>query len=226
MTESPGHVTWSQQQTSNSLPRFIEGKIFISNPHRSVKDKELYDIFNVYGQIRSYQVAIDNGWHRGFGFVQFLTQESADHAIQEVNGMMMKHKKVRVARYVPRKERNRDQILNQCNTNIYVDGLCQDFSRQELVDTCQTFGKIVSAVVMSGDSGNCQGFGFIRFKTHDAAAQAIKALNGCSINDRPIHCSWAQTKEEALKKEDKKRIFAQPKEKRVARIEPDHSHEP
>ena len=36
----------------------------------------------------------DNSGSRGFGFVHFDTQESADTAIKKVNGMLLNDKKV------------------------------------------------------------------------------------------------------------------------------------
>jgi len=41
------------------------------------------------------QVVLDeNGMSKGYGFVHFETQESADMAIQKVNGMLLNEKKV------------------------------------------------------------------------------------------------------------------------------------
>ena len=41
------------------------------------------------------QVVLDeNGMSKGYGFVHFETQKSADMAIQKVNGMLLNEKKV------------------------------------------------------------------------------------------------------------------------------------
>ena len=39
-------------------------------------------------------VTDENGVSKGYGFVHFETQESADMAIQKVNGMLLNDKKV------------------------------------------------------------------------------------------------------------------------------------
>ena len=76
-----------------------------------------------------------------------------------------------MGKFIPRKERNQDQGLNQRYTNVYVKNFGEDFDYEKLVTTFEKFGKIVSAVVMMDDGGKCKGFGFVSFESHDAAAK-------------------------------------------------------
>lgn len=52
----------------------------------------LYDVFE--WQLSALQVATDENGSKGYGFVHFETQESADMAIQKVNQMLLQDKKV------------------------------------------------------------------------------------------------------------------------------------
>ena len=58
------------------------------------------------------------------------------------------------------------------------------------------YGSIVNAAVMIDENGKSRSFGFVNFVSHDAAAKAVKEVNGSSINGCTIHCSQAQKKEE------------------------------
>ena len=45
------------------------------------------------------------GNSKGYGFVHFETQDTADNAISKVNGMLLNDKKVYVSKWISRKER-------------------------------------------------------------------------------------------------------------------------
>ena len=84
---------------------------------------------------------------------------------------------------------NQEQYLNQGYTNVYINNFGEDFDTKRLLRVSETFGKIVSAVVLSDDDGKCQGLGFIKFDTHDAATLAVEGINGSVINGSPIYCA-------------------------------------
>ena len=100
-----------RSQRDSSLRRSGVGNVFIKNLDGSIDNKALYDIFSGFGKILSCKVMMnyDNSLSKGYGYVQFDTQESADLAIEKVNGILLKDKRVYVSKFIPRKERNQDQ---------------------------------------------------------------------------------------------------------------------
>lgn len=191
----PMRIMWSQRDPS--LRRSGVGNIFIKNLDKSIDNKALYDTFSAFGNILSCKVVLDDeGQSKGYGFVHFETQESADMAIDKVNGMLLNDKKVYVGKFIARKERMKELGHHTRFTNVFVKNFGDDFTDDQLVETFSLFGKIVSAVVMKDDKGRGRGFGFVSYDDHEAASKAVEEMNGKMINGRPVYVNRAQKKKE------------------------------
>ena len=63
-------------------------RIYFDNLATTVTEKELMDLFSVYGNVASLHIAIDRTNHksRGFGVVTMITPEGARSAVQFLSG--------------------------------------------------------------------------------------------------------------------------------------------
>ena len=76
-----------------------------------------------------------------------------------------------VGLFVSRKDRLREQGLEQKFTNVYVKNFGDDFADDQLQELFSSYGTIVSHVVMKDShTGRGLGFGFVSFQDHDMAA--------------------------------------------------------
>ena len=66
-------------------------RLYIGNLSYSTTDAQLEELFAPHGQIESVSVITDRdtGRSRGFGFVEFASQESATKAVAALNGYML-----------------------------------------------------------------------------------------------------------------------------------------
>lgn len=187
-------VMYSQRDPS--LRKSGAANLFIKNLDRSIDNKSLHDTFSSFGNIVSCKIATDsNSKSKGYGFVQFDNEESAQNAIYELNGKLINDKQVYVGHYLRKEER--DASLNRTKfNNVFIKNLSDSITDEDIVKIFGEFGNITSAVVMRDDNGKSKGFGFVNFDNADDAAKAVEALNGKKVDDKELFVGKAQKKPE------------------------------
>ncbi|EOA16226.1 hypothetical protein CARUB_v10004368mg [Capsella rubella] len=190
----PIRVMYSHRDPS--VRRSGAGNIFIKNLDESIDHKALHDTFSTFGNIVSCKVAVDaSGQSKGYGFVQYASEESAQQAIEKLNGMLLNDKQVYVGPFLRRQER--DSTANKSKfTNVYVKNLGENTNDDDLKNAFSEYGKITSAVVMKDGDGKSKGFGFVNFENADDAAMAVESLNGHRFDDKEWYVGRAQKKSE------------------------------
>jgi len=193
--DRPCRIMWTQRDPSLRKPG--KGNIFIKNLDTSIDHKTLHDTFAQFGQILSCKIELDEKQgSKGYGYIQFATQEAADKATQMVNGMMLNGKKVFVGPFVNKKER---MVANSSKkfTNIFIKNLATTVTAERLHELFGPFGAISSAAVAGADgTGPSKGFGFINYEDADSAEAAVEEMNNKEIDGKPIFVGRAQKRHE------------------------------
>jgi polyadenylate-binding protein len=174
--DKPCRIMWAQRDPA--LRKSGKGNIFIKNLDKDIDNLQLYDTFSRFGQVLSCKIESDEkGESKGYGYIQFSTQDAADKAIQTVNGNLLKGKKVFVGPFVTKKER---MVANgnKKYTNVYVKNLPDTVTEEQLKTMFTPFGTVQSAVIMKGDDGSVsKGFGFVNFEEPESAEKAVDEMN-------------------------------------------------
>lgn len=163
---------------------------------KAIDQKALHDTFSTFGNILSCKIATDgSGQSKGYGFVQYETEEAAQKAIQQLNGMLLNDKQVYVGPFLRKQER--EMAVDKTKfTNIYVKNLSESTTDEELNKVFSEYGTVTSAVVMRDADGNSKGFGFVNFENAEDAAKAVDALNGQKFDNKEWYVGKAQKKHE------------------------------
>jgi len=192
--ERPCRIMWTQRDPS--LRKSGKGNVFIKNLDKDIDHKTLYDTFSQFGQILSCKIELDDKKEsKGYGYIQFATQEAADKAISKVNGMMLNDKKVFVGPFVTKKERLASNSTKKY-TNVYIKNVNEEIDEEGLKTMFSKYGPVQSAIVMRDEQGKSKGFGFVNFEDADAAAVAVDDLNNKEHNGRTLYVGRAQKRNE------------------------------
>jgi polyadenylate-binding protein len=201
ITGRPCRIMWSQRDPA--ARRSGVGNIFIKNLDKEIDNKALYDTFAAFGNIQSCKVVVDQeGQSRGFGFVHFTEQISADTAIEKVNGMLLNDLKVFVGQFRTQDERVKDLAGKKMEfTNLYVKNLDAKMSEEDFEKMFAVHGTVMSRKLMVEENadGVNKGFGFVSFETADQAAAAVEALHDTEAGDgKKLYVQRAQKRAERL----------------------------
>ncbi|CBY43303.1 unnamed protein product, partial [Oikopleura dioica] len=213
----PIRIMWSQRDPS--LRRSGQGNVFIKNLDRSIDNKALYDTFSSFGNILSCKVVCDINGSKGFGFVHYESDESAQRAIEKVNGMLMEDKKVFVARFKSRNDRMREfGDAAKHFTNLFVKNLPDSWDTDALLENFEQFGEVVShKVICDETTGLSKCHGFISFKEHDQAEAAVEIMHEKEIEGKKLYCGRAQKKAE--RSSELKAKYEKIKQERIQRYQ-------
>lgn len=82
-------------------------KLFVGNLPFTMTDDQLNAVFAAYGKVVSANIVFDKFSHRskGFGFVEFETEEEAQAAMQALDGSDQGGRNMAVKEALPRPER-------------------------------------------------------------------------------------------------------------------------
>nr|XP_025635032.1 polyadenylate-binding protein 7-like isoform X4 [Arachis hypogaea]XP_025663823.1 polyadenylate-binding protein 7-like isoform X4 [Arachis hypogaea] len=173
------------------------GNVFVKNLAESIDNAGLHDLFQKFGNILSSKVVMsEDGKSKGYGFVQFESEESANAAIEKLNGITVKDKQIYVGNFVKKSER----ILPDPEakyTNIYIKNLDSDITEELLQKKFSSFGKIMSLAIAKDANGMSKGFAFVNYDNPEEAKQAMEAMNGSQFaGSKILYVARAQKKAE------------------------------
>lgn len=141
-------------------------------------ERELYSMFVTVGPVENCRVMKDikTGYSYGYGFVSFTRPQDAEKAIQQLNGLDIFNKRIKVSFARPNGEDIKD-------TNLYITNLPRHFNELDLEMLFSSYGNIVQKnLLVDKITGMKRGVGFVRFNRREEAQEAIRNLDGQTLD--------------------------------------------
>ncbi|PKU61757.1 polyadenylate-binding protein 4-like [Dendrobium catenatum] len=171
------------------------GNVFVKNLSRSIDSVKLKEMFLKFGTISSCKVATEDGKSKGFGFVQFDSQVSANMAIENLNGIIVDGKKIYVGKFIKKNDRKLPNPELKF-TNLYMKNLDKVMTKELIELKFSEFGKVFNVAIEKDEEGNPKGFGFVNFANPESAKKAVEAMNGLQLGSKKLYVARAQKKAE------------------------------
>lgn len=167
------------------IPREVAGNasLFVNDLDPAVTENELFQTFRSAGSVTSVKVVRDNVTREslGRGYVNFMSHGDAVNALENLNYAPLHGKAIRLMWA----ERDASKRANP-EANVYIKGLPEDASMEELHSSCSEFGNVVSVKISTDGQGKSRGFGYVQFASSEEANKCISELNGSTIGEQKL----------------------------------------
>jgi cold-inducible RNA-binding protein len=112
---------WQSSNLKNKSS--MNSKLFVGNLSYDVTENDLQDLFAQHGAVTDVNLMLDraSGRSRGFAFVTMDSKESADAAVQALNGKNWEGRNISVSEARPREERS-DRPERSERSNRFAGG--------------------------------------------------------------------------------------------------------
>jgi half-pint family poly-U binding splicing factor len=193
-----------QQAQTKALQRqqalSIMSRIYVGCINYDTKEESVKQAFNAFGPIRSITMSWDpiTQKHKGFAFVEFDTPEAAQLAEEQMNGVLVCGRNIKVGR--PSQMPQAQQCINEIQAEaknyfrIYVSSIHTDLSDEDIKSVFSAFGTIkVCALSTTGVPGKHKGYGYIEFDTEQGMTDAISSMNLFDLGGQYLRVGRAVT---------------------------------
>ncbi|EGW33018.1 uncharacterized protein SPAPADRAFT_60343 [Spathaspora passalidarum NRRL Y-27907] len=213
-----GHGGGQSRHAASGGDSSNDFSMFVGDLGHEVSEALLFNKFNhkYPNQIKHVKVIIDptTKKSKGFGFVRFLNGEALNRALQEMNGVEIGSKAIRVGLasgasvdiqkgptssqgtvdyrrvVVPQPQPDLNQYTDYDNTSLVIKGLASKFTERELEMYFIGFGDLIHCKLSSDFQT-----GYIKYYLRSSAESAILYMHGSTINDCRLTINWGKPDE-------------------------------
>ena len=143
----------------------IKQSLLIKNIDSQMSQKEFYQKFLECGDIVSGKIEYDeNGISKGFGYIYYYNEESAEKAKLNLNGKYFYGKAIEIVNLIPGKKTKTNAIT------LFVLNIPSNITEKELMPIFEKFGPVTNISV------NQRGFAYVSYMNFEGATKCLKQM--------------------------------------------------
>ena len=159
----------------SSRARNKDATVYVGGLDEKVDEALLWELFTQAGPVADVSLPKDdlaNATHRGYGFVEFRSEDDAEYAVKIMRMIKLYGKSIKVNKSAAGQEGFQQEI----GANLFLGHLSPEVDEKLLYDTFSAFGTIVRdpKIMRDVDTGESKGFGFVAFDSFEASDRAIQ----------------------------------------------------
>ena len=173
----PIRICKFEDNKNNIRDKNNKQSLLVKNISENMTQKEFYNLFLKYGDIESAKIEYDeNGISKGYGYVYYNNEESAEEAKKHLNGKNFNGKILNVVNLITTKQ----SIITGKNQSLFVINFPKNFTDEDLKNLFEKYGKVMQANVVRDYNGESKGYGYVTFFSNEIAN---KCLNDIKENE-------------------------------------------
>ncbi|XP_028130450.2 poly(U)-binding-splicing factor half pint isoform X1 [Diabrotica virgifera virgifera] len=181
-------------------------RVYVGSISFELKEDTIRSAFLPFGPIKSINMSWDpiTQKHKGFAFVEYEIPEAAQLALEQMNGVMIGGRNIKVVgrpSNMPQAQNVIDEIQEEAKqyNRIYVASIHPDLVEEDIKSVFEAFGPIIYCKLAQGSTGHKhKGYGFIEYETAQAANEAIASMNLFDLGGQYLRVGRAITPPNAL----------------------------
>ncbi|KAI4239963.1 MAG: hypothetical protein L6R40_005394 [Gallowayella cf. fulva] len=172
--------------------------VYLGNLFFDVREDDIRKKFEGLGEIESIKLVTDNrGLSKGFGYVNFTSQEAATNAVDTFNGQAFEGRILTVqyaASRQPFVPRNlRPGPFNDPTRTLFIGNMSFDMTDKELNNLFREIRNVVDVrVAIDRRTGQPRGFAHADFTDVESAKAAMAKLSGKEVAGRSLRIDYSQ----------------------------------